>query len=443
MTARQQVANVPGISRVGVPEHVFLGLIWTGVSLSGLFLSGRLYSRFRGVRRLFVDDYLAAFAFLLVATTGALWQWVAAGDMYYVLDVEAGARPFAPDVFDRLHRWLAVTLVVELFFYTSLVAVKLSLLFFFRRLDANVNSQKWLWWSTLAFTLATYFISVGNVDYKCLTGSVETQLGYCNTPDVIAYIGITLKVNCVLDVFSEFLIMLQPIILLWNVRIRLAKKVAFIGLFSLSIATMAIATARAADIDVTRRPDGQIDNTYLWLWSGIEPPVAIMVSCLSAFPVLFRSSAAHKNNNKNKPFSPSETYLRMMSRLRSSRKTASAGKTDPILAELSMMSDVTEYRRMSDGGDSGKSAGDDAGSSSRGDDSLTQMDSRQPVLVPADKYGKPARASCYYSATAVAADGDGGGQDGPGWVAAARLDHITCTQQFGYKVTTRPPSRGV
>ncbi|KAK3332570.1 hypothetical protein B0T19DRAFT_106906 [Cercophora scortea] len=424
VTSRQEEVNFSGISHVGVPQHVFLGVIWTGVSISGLFLCGRLYSRFRGVRRLFVDDYLAVFAFALVATTGALWQWVGAPNMYYVLDVQSGVRPFVPDFFDRMRFWLTTTLVVEIFFETSLITVKLSLMFFFRRLDANINYLKWLWWPTFIFTLATYFISIGLIEYGCLVGwSTEKLLGYCNSPVGITFVDTTLKVNCTFDVFSEFLIMLQPIILLWNVRIRLAKKIAFIGLFSLSVVTMAAAIARTADTISTRRPDGQYDNTYLWLWSSIEPAVAIMVSCLSAFPALFRSSATRKGNNK--PFSPSESYLRIKTRLRSCRKGVT-GKSDLFLAELTTLA-------------AGKD-GDDG--SSRADGSLSQLDNQQPVLVPAEKYGKPAIASCYYSRGA--AGGDVEGRDEPGWVdTAARRLNRTITQQLEYKVTTKRLSNGV
>jgi hypothetical protein len=247
---------------------------------------------------LFWDDGFAIFGFILVAVVGALWQY-AARDMYYTLDVESGIEAFEADFFDRLHRWLMVSMIAELFFYTSLVSIKLSFLMFFRRLDTNVNYLKWLWWPTLFFTLATYFISVGNQKYKCEIGSTETIIGECNSPDSISFIYVTLRLNCAFDVLSDFLsmihlpyvpcetkvlnifantmmrylVMLEPFILLWNVRMRLARKLAFVGLFSLSLVTMIIATVRAADLNVTRRPDGQIDNTYLWLWSAIEASV--------------------------------------------------------------------------------------------------------------------------------------------------------------------------
>lgn len=64
--------------------------------------------------------------------------------------------------------------------------------------------------------------------------------------------------------------MLLPIILLWNVQIRLGKKLALVGIFSLSIVTMAVAIARAADIGATQKSNGLPDSTYLWFWSSLQ-----------------------------------------------------------------------------------------------------------------------------------------------------------------------------
>lgn len=98
-------------------------------------------------------------------------------------------------------------------------------------------------------------------------------------------------------------------------------------------------------VDSERRPDGNPDVTWLWFWSAIEPSVgmqfrsphldalpdrllcceetlinillATLVCCGSAFPQLFTSST---QSSRKPQFSPSETYLRMMSRIRAARK---------------------------------------------------------------------------------------------------------------------------
>ena len=120
---------------------------------------------------------------------------------------------------------------------------------------------------------------------------------------------------------------------------------ALIGLFSLSLITMAVATARAADLSATMWVNGLHDPTYLWLWSAIESCIgmlmeseslltmtadnylqatAIIVSCLSAFPQLFTSSHPLK-----KPvYRPTDTYYQRLAsrmKLNSTKKSAESG----------------------------------------------------------------------------------------------------------------------
>lgn len=69
---------------------------------------------------------------------------------------------------------------------------------------------------------------------------------------------------------SIVLVMIIPFTILWNVRIPMKKKLAFIGLFSLSILTIAVAIARTADLGATKKATGQQDTSYLWMWSAIQ-----------------------------------------------------------------------------------------------------------------------------------------------------------------------------
>lgn len=126
--------------------------------------------------------------------------------MYYALDVQAGLEPYVEETFiPRMRRWLIASLVVELFFYTSLLLVKLAFMFFFRRLGDGIEYFKWVWWPVLVLTLGSYFGAVGNVHYKCLVGPVETILTECNTASSIKFVINTLKANCALDVLTDFL----------------------------------------------------------------------------------------------------------------------------------------------------------------------------------------------------------------------------------------------
>jgi hypothetical protein len=169
-----------------------------------LFLAVRLYARFRGPRRLYWDD-----AFVIVATvpslaTAILWQW-AAPAMYYTLNVTAGLALPTANFPSEMERWLRVSYAVQIFFYVSLTTVKLSLLFFFRRLGYHMDRLKYVWWPVVAFTVAVCGASIGNSQWRCLIGSAEYIIATCDQPSAIEFTTVTLKVNCALDVFSDFL----------------------------------------------------------------------------------------------------------------------------------------------------------------------------------------------------------------------------------------------
>ncbi|KAM4058886.1 hypothetical protein HRG_014080 [Hirsutella rhossiliensis] len=120
------------------------------------------------------------------------------------------------------------------------------------------------------------------------------------------------------------MVMLLPITLLWNVRIKWAKKLAFLGLFSLTVVTMIIATVRVADINSTK-------------WE-----TAIIVSCLSAFPQLFNQSA-----RLSKPaFKPTDTYYQRLKASMRSKKRMNETRLDD-LTNLTRTTDDCDHLRGS------------------------------------------------------------------------------------------------
>lgn len=277
------------------------------IAFALVFIVIRIYSRFQGPRRLYWDDGFVLFAFLLALITAALWQWNAP-NMYLILNTAAagiaspslsgGTGVISPEelaqFLEMQKQWLKVCLTIELFFYTSLTSVKLAFLFFFKRLGHNVNKFRYIWWPNVAITLIVWFVCIGNVQYECLVGPIEKLNGWCNTKPAIDFTTATLQANCVLDVFSDllskspnilhpllllmkyFTVIIIPITLLWNIRMKWPKKLAFMILFSLSVVTMAIAIVRAVDITKQKWATGQNDPTYLWLWSAIEPCIGAL-----------------------------------------------------------------------------------------------------------------------------------------------------------------------
>lgn len=217
--------------------------------------------------------------------------------MYYILNISAGLAAPDANFFPRLIVFARVQFVVQFFFYTTLFAVKLSFLFFFRRLGQRVQGQQYIWWPVLFFSVVSYVVSVGDIQFICELGPAETLVTYCNTDPVTSFSVATLKANCALDVFSDFLsmskstwstslygprltamdlVILIPISILWNVRIPWVKKAVFVGLFSLTLITIVVAIVRAVNISSSRRGTPREDTTFLWLWSAIQAPLGMI-----------------------------------------------------------------------------------------------------------------------------------------------------------------------
>ncbi|KAI9154655.1 Cytochrome P462 monooxygenase [Paramyrothecium foliicola] len=328
---------VPNVKPLIIPYDTFLGVIWAGAAVSGALLTCRLVSRFLGPRRIFLDDAFIFFAFLPVVVSAALWQW-GAKDLYYFFDVQAGKALPQLDFLDRMKRWLLVAMITKFSFFTSLALVKFSILFFFRRLGQGVDYFRYVWWPVFVFTLLTYLAGVGSIEYYCLVNKTSYIMEHCSKPKHNRTATIVLKVNGGLDIVSDFLIMLLPVILLWNIRIQWMKKTAILGLFALTILTVVIAIVRMVNVDGSIRADGTYDYSHIGLWSATEPVVAICVACLSAFPQLFTQSS----RNKKDSFSPSETYLRMVSRMRASKRS----REDQNAIDLSGVTQTGDFDRF-------------------------------------------------------------------------------------------------
>ncbi|KAK6857200.1 hypothetical protein PG995_007387 [Apiospora arundinis] len=290
-----------------IPLTAFNATLWVFVAVSGIMLACRLVARVRGSRRLFWDDGLVIFAWVLSLATAAIWQR-AAEDMYYVFSVASETN--SAEFVRRARNWLNASLAAQIFFYTILGSIKLSFLLFFHRLGRHVPHFNYVWWAVLVITVGSYLGSIGNINYKCFVGTVEQIDVVCATESEVYFSTVTIVVNAALVILTDLMIMLLPAILLWNTRIRWSKKLALMGLFSLSAVTIVAAIVRAAVVNASKGPNGGRDASLWWFLSAVESSVAIMVCCGSAFPQLFTSSS------KKPEYSPSETVLRMRSRLR-------------------------------------------------------------------------------------------------------------------------------
>lgn len=195
------------------------GVVWSGLIISLIFFTFRIYVRVRSFRKLYVDDALILLAWLMILATSIIWQALS-GAMYRSLFVISGkVHPPPPTFVNDEQNFLRGSAVVILLFYSSLWTVKLSFLIFFRRLVRGVARQKQLWWAVLAITVGSYFACIGTIEYNCLLSSYAkivsectidtlrehglTCLGHCHGRAAIRFQRTTLHITCALDVITD------------------------------------------------------------------------------------------------------------------------------------------------------------------------------------------------------------------------------------------------
>lgn len=182
-------------------------MIWAGVAVSLVFLLIRLFARWKTFKKLFWDDFFVIFAWLLVLLTAVDYQVIQRWASQFIAVTSDQHQPPPSSYLEDLEdseKYFKSSIVVLVFFYTSLWAVKVSFLLFFRRLGHNVTGQKVLWWCVFAFTLASYFVCIGDIQYSCLAAPLQNSSVHCATDAALRFQQITLKFNCAIDVLTDF-----------------------------------------------------------------------------------------------------------------------------------------------------------------------------------------------------------------------------------------------
>lgn len=198
-------------------------VVWAGMAVSFLFVVFRAFARWKSFRRYFLDDLFVVFAWTLVLATAIMWHFVAA-DLFQISNVSSGQLPIsqAPTLVPDTERYLRVSVAVIIFFYTSLWAIKVSFLIFFRKITAGtyVRAQTIHWWIVFGFTLATWFACLGSLEYNCLAAPLAEIAQHCSNNHSVRFQRVTLIFNCAMDVLTDIMSKLHAMeVLSWKTLI--------------------------------------------------------------------------------------------------------------------------------------------------------------------------------------------------------------------------------
>ena len=123
--------------------------------------------------------------------------------------------------------------------------------------------------------------------------TLNRSIEKCGTPSALSRQNASMKAFTVYDIITDAMIMSIPILLLWDVKVSLRRKLALGGILCLSVFMVIIAVIR---ISAGKLPNGQVDICWIFMWHQIECCVAVIVVSVSAFRALFVAKQAGKYN---------------------------------------------------------------------------------------------------------------------------------------------------
>ncbi|KAL8709811.1 MAG: hypothetical protein Q9225_007392 [Loekoesia sp. 1 TL-2023] len=269
---------------VKITETGFKTGIGFVLAVAAVLAIGRVYIRVRLNHRFYIDD---GFFFLAVVTliAGTIMTYIDIPYIYLQQNVQSGAQAPPPDLIQQLLKSVKIQDAAVVLLSTTLFAVKLSFLAFFRSLIRRLKRLEIWWWVVLAIVIPSSIVLLCSNFITC-------------------------------PYFDErILVMTIPVALLWRVRIDIRRKVALGTTLCLSTFTI---VACIVKISGGNTINGQIDSSWVIFWLQVECAVAVMVVSITAFRALF---VAERSQKQESPQYTSKTRAKVWYGSKDSRET--------------------------------------------------------------------------------------------------------------------------
>ena len=152
------------------------GIVWGGLAITFIALVLRISARIHGFQRLWWDDAMVIFAWLMSLGNAVLWQYEKTS-LYALKELGSDQVPPDADITSQVEQYIRLNIAFFVFFYTSLWSVKISFLILFRRLGQGVDRQMAIWWTVLGVVIAGYIFAIGSMDYRCYLSPLREFTG--------------------------------------------------------------------------------------------------------------------------------------------------------------------------------------------------------------------------------------------------------------------------
>ncbi|KAI9742522.1 MAG: hypothetical protein M1835_003043, partial [Candelina submexicana] len=163
-------------------------------------------------------------------------------------------------------------------FWTTVWAVKISFLIFYRRFFEGLKNHMIAWWAVLIFALVAYvgcwvsFLTACGTPYNYFHSSLVA----CELHESVTRTTISVKYSTAVDVLSDLMIMALPLRILTALRISIRQKLALAGIFCLGFVIIIFSIVRAVETSSSLTNSWSLkesDPVWLALWSILEASV--------------------------------------------------------------------------------------------------------------------------------------------------------------------------
>ncbi|KAL9060209.1 MAG: hypothetical protein Q9162_000823 [Coniocarpon cinnabarinum] len=265
--------NVPILlSERGVNTIILTFVFW---GLAALLLCLRLYTNSYIRRRLTASDWLCVAGFITYTpmAIGVVLAALYAGQGYHATTIDP--------LYMENNRKL--TLLGETAYPISLSLTKMSICYLLSTIfPMRPFRIACLCLGILSGCWAIITILVGYLACNPLAYNWDPHIkGHCgNLVAAWTFIG-------VMDVVIDASIFVLPFPMLMKLKMRTGRKLAVSSVFFVAAITIFIGIIRTVEVANSYVPDWTWTGYHVWIWTGIEPSIAIMVACMMTLRPLF------------------------------------------------------------------------------------------------------------------------------------------------------------
>jgi hypothetical protein len=272
--------------------ETFLLVLWIGTAVCTVCFAARAYIRYVCFGRLLLEDWFMLGALLIQISTSIVWQMYLQ-DMYNMAHAVLGTFVPGPTFLEDMRVALIACGVMSITVYIGLWLIKASFLVLFYRLGHKIPLYLYAWWVGTALIMACGIASLGLNQYQCMFGDINVIFATCLQPESLHEVYVKEVAAATLDIFSDLLIIIFPVWILWSTRVSVRQKLVLSAIFCLVGLTVAMTIVRGVFArTIAEDPKYALQQINIaWVfWFLMEYLTSFLVACAISFRSLFVQS---------------------------------------------------------------------------------------------------------------------------------------------------------